>query len=72
MLTARDTLDSKLTGFDSGADDYMVKPFALQELEARLDVLGAPRQGRARAALLQLADLDLQPRHAGRSAAPAS
>ncbi|MEP6941053.1 MAG: response regulator, partial [Rudaea sp.] len=32
MLTARDALDQKLTGFDSGADDYMVKPFALQEL----------------------------------------
>ena len=39
MLTARDALDQKLTGFDSGADDYMVKPFALQELEARLSVL---------------------------------
>src|SRR6478752_9686576 len=31
MLTARDSLDSKLTGFESGADDYLVKPFALQE-----------------------------------------
>jgi DNA-binding response OmpR family regulator len=36
MLTARDSLDSKLAGFDSGADDYLVKPFALQEVEARL------------------------------------
>ena len=34
MLTARDTLEDKLRGFDSGADDYLVKPFALQELEA--------------------------------------
>ena len=57
MLTARDTLDSKLTGFDSGADDYMMKPFALQELAARIEVLGPPRQGHARAACLQLADL---------------
>ena len=36
MLTARDTLDEKLTGLESGADDYLTKPFAIQELEARL------------------------------------
>jgi DNA-binding response OmpR family regulator len=36
MLTARDTLDDKLRGFAEGADDYLVKPFALRELEARL------------------------------------
>lgn len=36
MLTARDTLDDKLRGFAEGADDYLVKPFALPELEARL------------------------------------
>lgn len=36
MLTARDTLEDKLKGFDSGADDYLVKPFALQEVLARL------------------------------------
>src|SRR5690554_2306944 len=35
MLTARDSLDNKLAGFDSGADDYLVKPFALQEVEVR-------------------------------------
>lgn len=40
MLTARDSLDQKLAGFDSGADDYLVKPFALQELNARLSALG--------------------------------
>lgn len=40
MLTARDTLEQKLEGFEFGADDYMVKPFALQELEARVTVLG--------------------------------
>jgi len=39
MLTARDSLESKLAGFESGADDYLVKPFALQEVEARLQVL---------------------------------
>ena len=39
MLTARDTLDDKLKGFEAGADDYLVKPFALQELHVRLQAL---------------------------------
>jgi DNA-binding response OmpR family regulator len=39
MLTARDTLEDKLRGFAEGADDYMVKPFALKELEARIRAL---------------------------------
>lgn len=39
MLTARDTLDDKIMGFDSGADDYLVKPFAIRELAARINVL---------------------------------
>lgn len=39
MLTARDTLDDKLAGFESGTDDYLVKPFALEELIARLQAL---------------------------------
>jgi DNA-binding response OmpR family regulator len=39
MLTARDTLEDKLKGFAAGADDYLVKPFALQELHARLQAL---------------------------------
>lgn len=39
MLTARDTLADKLTGFDHGADDYLVKPFDLEELEARIAAL---------------------------------
>ncbi|HCS26305.1 MAG TPA: two-component system response regulator [Spongiibacteraceae bacterium] len=43
MLTARDTLDDKLQGFEVGADDYLVKPFALPELSARLRAL-AKRQ----------------------------
>lgn len=44
MLTARNTLQDKLDGFASGADDYLVKPFALSELEARL--LALARRGR--------------------------
>ena len=39
MLTARDTLQDKVNGLDAGADDYLVKPFAIQELEARLRAL---------------------------------
>jgi DNA-binding response OmpR family regulator len=39
LLTARDTLDDKVAGLDSGADDYLVKPFAMPELLARLRVL---------------------------------
>ncbi|MCP5244537.1 MAG: response regulator transcription factor [Burkholderiales bacterium] len=39
MLTARDSLDSKLEAFNSGADDYLIKPFALKELAARVKVL---------------------------------
>ncbi len=39
MLTARDTLEDKITGFNSGADDYLVKPFAIEELEARIRAL---------------------------------
>ena len=39
MLTARDQLDDKLTGFEAGADDYLVKPFDMPELVARLDAL---------------------------------
>jgi DNA-binding response OmpR family regulator len=48
ILTARDTLEDKLVGFDAGADDYLVKPFALQEVEARLVALGR-RAGARRA-----------------------
>lgn len=45
MLTARDQLDDKLTGFARGADDYLVKPFAMAELVARVQVLALRRSG---------------------------
>lgn len=46
ILTARDVLDDKLAAFEGGADDYLVKPFALREVEARLKSLVARRCGR--------------------------
>jgi len=51
MLTARDTIEDKLRGFDSGADDYLVKPFSLAELEARLNALHKRAHGTAPTAL---------------------
>lgn len=60
MLTARDTLQDKLTGFAEGADDYVVKPFAMKELEARIRALY--RRGRLQHGdLLRVADLVLDP-----------
>lgn len=60
MLTARDGLDDKLSGFAAGADDYLVKPFALPELFARL-VAVVGRAQRRGAGSLQVADLSLDP-----------
>jgi len=45
MLTARDTLDDKLAGFAVGSDDYLVKPFEMRELIARIHVLANRRSG---------------------------
>jgi DNA-binding response OmpR family regulator len=58
MLTARDTLSDKLEGFRAGADDYLVKPFALEELAARIGVL-VRRTGLPLHDLLQVADLEV-------------
>lgn len=52
MLTARDSLEQKLQGFEYGADDYMVKPFALRELEARVAVLSSRRSNNAKKVLI--------------------
>lgn len=46
MLTARDSLSDKVAGFDSGADDYLVKPFSLVELDVRLKALVRRSEGR--------------------------
>lgn len=58
MLTARDTLSDKLEGFKAGADDYLIKPFALQELEARIKAL-TKRAEIVEKPVLHVADLEL-------------
>lgn len=58
MLTAKDSVDDRVTGLDSGADDYLVKPFAFRELLARLRAL-TRRQGETKSTELHVADLSL-------------
>jgi DNA-binding response OmpR family regulator len=62
MLTARDTLEDKLQGFAHGADDYLVKPFALKELEARLMALHKRHAGPVTPRVLIVGALSLDPR----------
>lgn len=61
MLTARDTLEEKLAGFDAGADDYLVKPFALKEVEARIQALLKRSQGRVVDESIRLGALSYDP-----------
>jgi DNA-binding response OmpR family regulator len=57
ILTARDSIDERVTGLDGGADDYLGKPFALAELSARLRAL--LRRGRPHESTLHVADLEM-------------
>jgi DNA-binding response OmpR family regulator len=59
MLTARDTLEDKLTGLDAGADDYLVKPFEIRELEARVRALIRRDRRQVSAEVLRVGDLVL-------------
>jgi DNA-binding response OmpR family regulator len=61
MLTARDSVDDRVTGLEVGADDYLVKPFALRELAARMWAL-ARRPPSVADAVLRVADLELNVR----------
>jgi len=71
MLTARDAIDDRVAGLDAGADDYLVKPFALQELLARLRAL-LRRSEIGEESRLRYADLelDLDAREATRGGEP--
>jgi DNA-binding response OmpR family regulator len=61
MLTARDQLDDKLEGFASGVDDYLVKPFSIKELEARLLILDKHGPFKNTDGLLQVGNLEFDP-----------
>jgi DNA-binding response OmpR family regulator len=61
MLTARDTVEDKIAGFESGTDDYLVKPFSLPELEARLKALARRGRGSVAGTMLRVGDLRFDP-----------
>jgi len=60
ILTAKDSTDDKILGLDSGADDYMLKPFEFDELKARLRALIRRSSGRANP-VLTYADIEIDP-----------
>jgi two-component system OmpR family response regulator len=61
MLTARDSVDDRVAGLDTGADDYLVKPFAFAELLARLRALARRGGDGERPSVLEVGDLRLDP-----------
>lgn len=71
MLTARDSVEDKVRGLDAGADDYLPKPFAFEELLARVRAL-LRRQSESKTPTLKIADLELDPmsRQVSRSGKP--
>ncbi|MCC5866333.1 MAG: response regulator transcription factor [Wenzhouxiangella sp.] len=62
MLTARDQIDDKVTGFNAGADDYLVKPFDMEELAARIKALVRRARGEMSDGALRVGDLVFDPR----------
>ncbi len=63
MLTARSDVADRITGLESGADDYLVKPFDTDELMARVRALLRRSAAQGRAARLTVADVASRPRH---------
>lgn len=61
MLTARDTVADRVSGLDCGADDYLVKPFSMKELDARLRALVRRARGRQVVSVLRFEDVELSP-----------
>ncbi len=70
MLTAMDSLQDKLTGFAKGADDYLVKPFAMQELIVRVQALSRRRSGQVNLLKVAGIELDLEKRKAAANGRP--
>jgi DNA-binding response OmpR family regulator len=72
ILTARDTVQDKVAGFDAGADDYLVKPFSMQELDVRLRALHRRARGHHLGAVLEFGELrlDLRTHAAARAGQP--
>ncbi len=70
MLTARDTLDDKVAGFTAGSDDYLVKPFALEELTVRVKSLARWHSGQVRTLQVEDLQLDLDNRKSWRQQQP--
>jgi DNA-binding response OmpR family regulator len=64
MLTARDSLEQKLEGFNAGTDDYLVKPFAMKELIARIQVLAKRKSGEVKLITFKNLNVDLSERTA--------
>ena len=67
MLTARDTLEDKLAGFNAGTDDYLVKPFEMEELVARIRALSYRRSSQSKKLSLGDLEVDLQQKTASRA-----
>ncbi len=70
MLTARDSLVDKLAGFKSGTDDYLVKPFAMQELVVRIEALAKRRSGQVSRLQVNGLELDLSLKQGWRDGQP--
>ena len=70
MLTAKDTLDDKLKGFSKGADDYLVKPFAMEELIVRAQVLSRRRSGQVKKITVCGLELDTKQQRVTRNSVP--